>query len=121
MRNQIYIAEDNLALRNLLKSAIPIYFLDYKDKLNLFEDGKSLYDSIVKNNELIKLVLTDNNMPEMSGLEVIQKCHSVYPDIAFIQMSGRNIEKEAINAGAKYFLEKPFKLEELKSKIEQFL
>ena len=122
MRNKIYLAEDYDATRLMINEAISHYFPAYKEKIIEFNNGKSLYDEIIKNSKEIKLVLTDNEMPIMNGLEVIKKCSKLYPDILFIQMSGEDyIKEEALESGAKHFLYKPFKMEDFESILVKYL
>ncbi|MEO1069524.1 MAG: ATP-binding protein, partial [Cyanobacteria bacterium J06638_6] len=59
--------------------------------------------------EAIDLVLLDIDMPELSGLEVLQRLMSIDPQVAVVVMSGTNRDREAILAqGAKAFVLKPY-------------
>jgi len=121
MRNKIYIADDEGPIRELLERAIEMIFPEYQRKIDLFVNGKSLYDKLKTHNKEVKLALIDNDMPEMTGLEVIKKCVDLYPDIPFIQMSGKPIREEALEAGAKNFLEKPFDFTILEDTLKKYL
>jgi len=68
----------------------------------------------------IDLVITDIRMPGMSGLDMIEEVRQRHPDTKVIVMTAYGspeIQKEAINRGCLYYLEKPFKIEELRSLI----
>ncbi len=70
------------------------------------------------------LVILDYHLPGMSGLEVVQKLKTLSPGTAVLMASGffSNREKEVLTAGgARGFLDKPFRLKELKSRIEEVL
>jgi CheY-like chemotaxis protein len=70
------------------------------------------------------LVILDYHLPGMSGLEVVQRLTALYPETEVLVASGffSNREKEALTAGgARGFLDKPFRLKELKSRIEEVL
>ena len=121
MRNKIYLADDNESMRELLNKALGMFFPKYSGMIDSFDNGKSLYEGIVKNEKEIKLVFTDNNMPEMNGLEVIKRCANLYPEIPFIQMSGENIKEEAFEAGAREFILKPFDLAVLKQTLKKYI
>lgn len=121
MNKKIYIADDNSTDRKLLAYMLEDAFPDYDGKICEFDNGKSLYEKLMENNEEVKVVLTDNNMPLMRGLEVIQKCASLYPDIAFISMSAKPIREKAISVGAKDFLFKPFDFNDLESVLKPYL
>lgn len=71
------------------------------------------------------LVVTDHNMPKMTGLEMIRQAHLECPDLPFIVLSGYAQEKlEAISKSheaVKFVLRKPIKADELKRIIETVL
>lgn len=121
MRDKIYLAEDYDATREMIVEAIGCYFPSYGNNIREFDNGKSLYDAIIENEKEIRLVLTDNEMPIMNGLDVIEKCSKLYPDTPFIQMSGKNIGREALDVGARDFILKPFKMEDFRSVLRKYL
>ncbi|MCW8965534.1 MAG: response regulator [Candidatus Pacearchaeota archaeon] len=122
MRNLVYIADDDEPNRNFSKEVVECMSSDYERKVRLFDNGKSLYDAIVENNEEVRLVLTDNDMPLMNGIDVIRKCKYLYPDIPFIAMSGRIEAKESLlEAGAETFLFKPFDPDNFEAVLTPYL
>ena len=70
--------------------------------------------------EKFDFVLTDINMPEMNGLEMVKKIQEIDADIGTIFMTGyANLEtaKEAIQTGAYDYIMKPFELNELRAAV----
>lgn len=70
--------------------------------------------------EKFDFVLTDINMPEMNGLEMIKKILEIDSEIGAIFMTGyANLEtaKEAIKTGAYDYIMKPFELSELRAAV----
>ncbi len=68
------------------------------------------------------VVLLDNNLPDGLGLYFLPTIFTYSKEIAVIMMSAlhtSSIEKEAIEQGAIAFLEKPFKLAEIKETIQK--
>jgi DNA-binding NtrC family response regulator len=64
----------------------------------------------------IELVLTDIQMPGINGLELVRQIHEIEPDLPCIVMTGYNTPQnsiEALQAGAFWYLEKPFEGETL--------
>jgi putative two-component system response regulator len=62
-------------------------------------------------NNNISLVLTDINMPGMSGIKLLDKIHSIYPKMPVILMTGYaelNNAIEAVKKGAFDFITKPY-------------
>ena len=69
-------------------------------------------------------LLTDMRMPQMDGMELIQKVSDGYPDINIIAMTGysegyRYID--VLNSGASDFIKKPFESDELEAKIRRII
>ncbi len=74
----------------------------------------------------IDLILSDWNMPEMTGLEFLQavQASDEYKKIPFMMVTSRSIKEdivEAIKTGAKSYVVKPFTVEVIKSKIEDVM
>ncbi len=72
------------------------------------EDGMEAYQLLL--NSPPDIVITDIHMPEMDGLEFIQKTKRIYPYIKFIIISGYNdfeYAQKAIRFGVSDFLLKP--------------
>jgi two-component system NtrC family response regulator len=72
--------------------------------------------------EPFELVLTDQKMPDLSGLQVLEAVRAITPETAVIVMTAYGtIETavEAIKAGAADYLTKPLNLDELLHRIHQ--
>ncbi len=79
--------------------------------------------SIIKNNK-VDVVLTDINMADMNGIEVLKQIKKLYPDIEGIVVTGRKDQDLAIKslrAGAIDYLVKPFDLDELLISVSKAL
>jgi len=66
--------------------------------------------------EVPDVVLTDIRMPGATGLDVLEKAREVDPEIAVILMTAQaslQSAMQAVNAGAFYYLQKPFANDEL--------
>jgi len=69
-------------------------------------------------------VLTDMKMPEMDGLELVQRVGDNYPNVSVIAMTGYSEGYryvDVINAGASDFIKKPFDLGELEAKVRRII
>lgn len=79
---------------------------------------------IMKNND-IQLVITDQRMPEMTGIEFLERILPHYPDCIRIVMTGYSDMEaiiQAINKGRIYhYIAKPWNRDELKITIDRAL
>ncbi len=69
-------------------------------------------------------LITDINMPELNGIELIKKVKEEKLDISIIAMTGYDKDyayMDVINAGANDFITKPFKIDEIEAKISRIL
>lgn len=77
-------------------------------------NGKEAYEYI--ENNPVDLVITDIQMPEMNGLELLEKTHGKYPNIQFVVLSGFNdfnYVQTALRNKCRDYLLKPIQKEEL--------
>jgi two-component system nitrogen regulation response regulator NtrX len=107
---QILVIDDERSIRNTLKE-----ILEYeKFTVDLAEHGLEGLEMYKKGN--YDIVLCDIKMPEMDGLEVLEKIFEEEGDAQVIMISGHgNIDNavEAIKKGAYDFIEKPLDLNRL--------
>ena len=119
---KILSADDSVMIRRVIKNAVDVLgyaFLEAKD-------GQEAVDIVDKEYADIGLVLLDWNMPRLNGLDVLKKLKS---DERFkkipVMMVTTEVERakviEAISAGAKNYVMKPFSHEDLVAKIMQCL
>jgi two-component system nitrogen regulation response regulator NtrX len=107
---KILVIDDQKSIRNTLKD-----ILEYeKHEVVLAENGPDALEKFAA--DKYDVVLLDIKMPEMDGMEVLDKMMEHSPDIPVIMISGHgNIDTavEAIKKGAYDFIEKPLDLNRL--------
>ena len=117
MSARVLVADDSstmrkIILRSLNAVGVPsaIEAADGQEAINLFKPGD------------FDLVLTDWNMPNKNGLEVIQEIRKIDKDVTIIMVT-TEAEKsrvlEAIQAGVSDYLVKPFTADMLREKLEK--
>lgn len=77
--------------------------------------------NIMDTNE-IHIAIIDVNLPEMSGLDVLEKIKENYPEIEVIMISGYSEMDSVIHSmrlGASDFFTKPFRLRDVENAIER--
>ena len=75
-------------------------------------------------NRKYTFLITDINMPELNGIELIKIVKRETPHINIIAMTGYDKDyayMDVINVGANDFIIKPFKIDELEAKIKRIL
>ena len=71
----------------------------------------------------VDLILTDINMPEMNGIDFLKELNKSFPHTNVIMITaygGVESYIESMNQGAFEYLNKPVKVEELKSILRKF-
>ena len=113
----ILIVDDSSFMRRMLKSILS------PRKFNIFEAKDGVEGLEVLNKEDIHLVLLDYEMPDMDGIELLEK---VKKDIRFLELpiimlsgnDSKDVVARALKNGASDFLKKPFATEELLLKCD---
>ncbi len=70
------------------------------------------------------LVLTDLSMPDVGGMEVLERCRTTRPDTEVLVITGFATVHSAVEAmqkGAYFYLPKPYKIEELRMLVGKAL
>jgi two-component system chemotaxis response regulator CheY len=86
------------------------------------KNGKEAVDLFTKDSP--DLVFMDILMPEMDGISAIRNIISIKKDAKIIVISAlakRDLDKDCLEAGAKAFVKKPFKIDELILTVKKVL
>lgn len=111
----ILVIDDDPIYRNLLRSIL-------KEKYNVLAVEAPSIAFRVLESEPINIVISDFHMPEMNGLQVLEKIKSEYPDIEVIMISSSedmDIVIGALRNGAADYFRKPFTAAEIWLAIER--
>lgn len=110
---KILLAEDHLVVRNGIK-----LLLDTQENISVIgeaDNGVQVLD-IIQSGNVPDIILTDINMDEINGIELLKRLSYEYPSIRIIILSMLNTSPyvlEAFNKGAKGYLVKNVSYEEL--------
>jgi len=115
----ILIVEDSATTRALIRAVIE----DMGD-FNIVEAGSGFEALKLLPTQEFNLVMTDVNMPDINGLELIHfiKSNPRYSHIPLIIVSTERSEedkKRGIALGAMSYITKPFKAQELQEVVKQ--
>ncbi|MFC1504261.1 sigma-54-dependent transcriptional regulator [Spirochaetota bacterium] len=114
----ILIVDDEKNIREGLKKALATHGY----KVLLAKDGKEGFSKFMK--EQVDLVIADIKMPEMDGMELLEKIIAEVPNTPVLILTGHGTIENAVEAmriGAYDFLTKPLNLDKLELIIERAL
>ncbi len=119
MAYNILIVDDMSIMRQVMKMTVQISGVDLGD---MFDAGNGIEALKQVREHWIDLIITDLNMPEMGGIELIEnlKKDEVLGSIPIIVVSieGRDsIVNQALELGAYTYITKPFRPEVIKNHI----
>lgn len=106
MANQILIVDDASFMRMMIKDILT------KNGFEVVGEAENGLDAVEKYKELDpNLVIMDITMPEMDGIQAVKEIKSINSEATIVMCSAmgqQGMVIEAIQAGAKDFIVKPF-------------
>lgn len=121
MKKKVLVVDDSATMRSLLVSTLEeIDGIETVQASNGFEALKALPM------QPFDLVLTDINMPEINGLEIVHfiKNNETYRNIPLIIVStehGQADIRKGLALGAQKYITKPFDPEQVKKTVKELL
>lgn len=115
MSRKVLVIDDSPTLRKIMA----FYLAKKGYVVTVANNGKTGLAEIEKNG--FDLVILDMNMPVMTGLEVLERLNAINYTVPILILSADSEEKSkaaGISLGAKYYLTKPFKPNEVVRCIE---
>lgn len=122
MNLKFLVVDDSVTMRRIvINSLANLSYLDYVEA----SDGKDALAKLESNPD-INFVITDWNMPEMSGLELVKAIRSDerFSELPVLMVTTRGLKNdiiEALKARVNNYILKPFTPQVLREKIEQIL
>ena len=113
------IVDDSSVMRKIVERALR------QAGLNLaavFEAGSGVEALDVLKAKQVDLILSDINMPAMDGLEFVRqlRAQNLAPGVPVVMITTESSEehvKQAIQAGARGYIRKPFTAEQVKERV----
>lgn len=122
MNLKFLVVDDSVTMRRIvINSLANLNYLDYVEAT----DGKDALAKLESDPE-INFVITDWNMPEMSGLELVKaiRADERFSHLPVLMVTTRGLKNdiiEALKARVNNYILKPFTPQVLREKIEQIL
>ena len=122
MALKFLIVDDSVTMRRIVANSLKTIGHE------LFVEASDGKEAMVKLNsdEEINFVITDWNMPEVSGLELVRtiRANEKYVTLPILMVTTRGLKEdivEALQAKVNNYIVKPFTPQILKEKIEQII
>ena len=112
----VLAVDDEAAIRDVLRKSLA----DAGYKVIAAGSGEEALDAMAQSHP--DLLLLDIKMPGLSGVQVLEKVRSLYPDTAVIMetaVADVNAAVDAMKAGAYDYVTKPFNLDEMLVRVER--
>lgn len=117
--DQILVVDDDDGIRQLLVSQIKAVGYPCRSAVN----GEEALDLAIADPRPA-LVVSDVQMPGLSGIELLQRLKQLDPHLQVVMVSGHHdmaVVRQALRDGAYDYLIKPFELEELANTVDRAL
>ena len=113
------IVDDSSVMRKIVERSLRQAGLD---PLVVIEAGSGMEGLDVLRSKQVDLILSDINMPLMDGLEFVRqiKAQNLAPGVPVVMITTESSEehvKQAILAGARGYIRKPFTAEQVKERV----
>lgn len=118
MKPRILVVDDEESIREFLD----IMLKKEGYEVTCVEDGQKAIDILKKKS--FDLVISDLQMPNVTGIELLQHTKENYPDLLFMMITAFGTTETAVEAmkmGAYDYVTKPFKLDEVRLNIANAL
>ncbi|WP_129626030.1 response regulator [Candidatus Oscillochloris fontis] len=114
---RVLIVEDDAAVRSFL-CRVMCLLLPHAQVISAIDGNQGLLEFLA---EPFDLVISDNRMPNMSGLELLTTLRE-YSSVPFVMISAEvATEYRALQAGASAYLAKPLSINELRTVVRHVM
>ena len=123
MSVRILVVDDEADVEILFRQQFRREMREGRYQLDFALSGAEALSQLAENGSL-KLILSDINMPGMSGLELLPRIKSAHPDLAVMMLTAygdAGTRDQAISLGALDLLTKPVDFAALKQRIHAHL
>ncbi len=113
-KKRILIVDDEKNVRIALLRALE----HFDREIDFAENGAEAIAFIEKRS--YNLVITDHVMPEMDGVELIQRIRTIFHSMPVLMVTGGRPEGDLLKCGATEYIEKPFDVFELQKRVKMY-
>lgn len=116
IKQRIFVCDDDVKARSSIET-----MLGYTYTVSGASSGEELLEALAKDNNFV-LILLDNNMPGMKGIEALPEIRKKHPHIKVVMYSGdTDMKNDFLRAGSSAFISKPAAIQTILDTIEKVL
>ncbi len=118
---RVLVADDSMVMRRIVVRTMRQAGFDVSDIIEA-SDGRQAYETVMTQNP--DLVLSDWNMPEMTGIESLRAIRAAGSNVLFGFVTSEGSEEmraEAAAAGAAFLIAKPFTADTFRDVLGAFV
>ena len=117
-RARVLVVDDDAEMRTLLRRTLEF------DGHQVTERDRSMHVLAALREVPFDLIILDKEMPGMTGFDLLPILRREFPEIPVLLVTafgGRRVESSALRLGATSYLEKPFRLSQLREAVDGLL
>jgi YesN/AraC family two-component response regulator len=115
----ILVVDDEKIQRENVSDAIGILL---KREIPSFDNARDAWQYILNNHADILMLISDVDMPDMNGFDLLKNVKDLFPDIICVMMSGKKDNLQpALELRAERFILKPFWIEDFIRVVEKYI
>ncbi|MBF0224613.1 MAG: response regulator [Desulfobacterales bacterium] len=115
---KIAVVDSHKLIRDL---AVDVLAFSVNRKVFSFDEGFELWDYL-RSNDSADLIVIDNELPDISGIDLLFKIKKTFPKkICILMSSDIAKEQKALECKADAFLAKPFTVNDLFDIVQKFV
>jgi len=123
MKGTVLVVDDSAMMRKVVLRVLKMADVEFESVLEACEGNEAL--ALLRTNQ-VALIMCDINMPIMSGLQLLQqiKDEKLAVGVPIVMVTTENSEpqvRQAILAGARGYIRKPFTVEHIKNNVKPLL
>jgi len=123
MKGTVLVVDDSAMMRKVVLRVLKMAEVDFEVVLEAGDGAEAL--ALIRTNK-VDLIMCDINMPVMTGLQLLQqiKDEKLAIGVPIVMVTTENSEpqvRQAILAGARGYIRKPFTIEHIKNNVRPLL
>jgi len=114
----VVIIDDNSRILEVLEDIL----VEQGHRTHSFQSPKMAYEFIKKNHSFLHLIITDQEMPILTGTELVESVREFNFDIPIIITTGNDVQMTDLSIKGQmntYLLHKPYRKKALENSINQ--